>query len=164
MEDNQAALKWCYNPINHGKQKHIPVAYHFVREQVSQFGSLNVVGVETQYQLADLFTKIMPAPRMRFLVDSIRGLHPTPPIRPTPNWLESATETVSESVGDVMFNLKQHIQSSASEPDDKQFFMKHFEEPDPLQLQSQAGVRPSENSHLVQSLMGKQDQACSNPL
>ena len=78
--------------------------------------------------------------------------------------LASIPPTYIRSLPDVMFNLKQHIQSSASEPDDKQFFMKHFEEPDPLQLQSQAGVRPSENSHLVQSLMGKQDKACPNPL
>ena len=76
----------------------------------------------------------------------------------------SESETVSESVGDVMFNLEEHIQSSASEPEDKQFFMSHIEEPDPLQLQSQAGVRPSDNLHLVQSLMGNKDPARQHSL
>ena len=78
--------------------------------------------------------------------------------------LASIPPTYIRSLPDVMFNLKQHIQSSASEPEDKQFFMRHFEEPDPLQLQSQAGVRPSDNLHLVQSLMGNKNPARQHSL
>ena len=47
FEDNSAAQKWCYNPLNHAKQKHIDIAYHFVREQCTQFLNLNVVPIGT---------------------------------------------------------------------------------------------------------------------
>jgi hypothetical protein len=68
MEDNTAASKWCYNPVNHAKQKHIDIAYHFVREQIAEFGTLTIVAVPTVEQIADLATKALPAPRFEYLV------------------------------------------------------------------------------------------------
>jgi hypothetical protein len=71
MEDNTAANKWCYNPVNHAKQKHIDIAYHFVREQIEQFGTLTIVPVPTVDQIADLATKALPAPRFEYLVRKV---------------------------------------------------------------------------------------------
>ena len=141
-EDNAAALKWCYNPINHGKQKHIPVAYHFIREQVAQFGHLNIVPISTEFQLADLFTKVLPAPRFRFLVNSIRGLNPTPLVPRTVS--ETLKDMVSEKANEIL-SLKERIAQAPEEPTHK-FFDDHFQEPDPVQLQSCAGLRPKTSS------------------
>ena len=54
--DNMSALNISKNLVMHFKTKHIPIKYHFLREQVSQ----NVVKLEyvdTKEQIADIFTK-----------------------------------------------------------------------------------------------------------
>ena len=135
LEDNTAALKWCYNPINHGKQKHIPVAYHFVREQVTEFNNINVVAVSTEFQLADLYTKCLPAPRFKFLVDSIRGLNPAPQVRRTPSAFDTAKDTIRDAVESVI-SLKDRLKSMPQR-DPQPFFDQHFQEPDPQKLQAQ---------------------------
>ena len=136
MEDNTAALKWCYNPINHGKQKHIPVAYHFIREQVVQFNNINVVPIPTETQLADLYTKCLPSPRFKFLVDTIRGLHPTPVARPT----NAMVDTVKGALGETLLSLKERMLQLDPATQAQPFFNEHFEEPDPVLLQQRAGL------------------------
>ena len=34
--DNTSAINMYKNPIMHSKEKHIPIKYHYLREQVSQ--------------------------------------------------------------------------------------------------------------------------------
>ena len=138
MEDNTAALKWCYNPMHHSKQKHIPVAYHFVREQVAQFDNINVVAVKTDLQLADLFTKCLPVPRMRFLVDSIRGLNPALPATSKMQGLKEMMRKGSEKMQEVLpdFDLKKQLLAEQSEKSlahvsADTFNEEHFKEKDP---------------------------------
>ena len=135
-EDNAAALKWCYNPINHGKQKHIPVAYHFIREQVAQFGHLNIVPISTDFQLADLFTKVLPAPRYKFLVDSILGKNPTPL---APRTISGKVKDMVSEATDELMSLKDRLAQQPEQPKES-FFDDHFQEPDPVVLQQQAGL------------------------
>ena len=71
-EKTGAAFGRAHNPVNHNKQKHIDIAFHFVRELVES-KTINVVPVSTELELADLFTKTLPAPRFEFLVDMLRG-------------------------------------------------------------------------------------------
>ena len=61
-EDNEACRKWCENPINHAKQKHIDVAFHFVREQQTEFKNLKVCWIDGTENPADLGTKPLAAP------------------------------------------------------------------------------------------------------
>ena len=61
-EDNEACKKWCENPEHHAKQKHIDVAYHFVREQQTEFKTLRVEKIDGTENPADLGTKPLPAP------------------------------------------------------------------------------------------------------
>jgi hypothetical protein len=54
--DNTSAISVSKNPILHSKTKHIPIKYHFLREQVT-----NII-VQLNYipcieQIADIFTK-----------------------------------------------------------------------------------------------------------
>ena len=55
-EDNQQKIIWCLNPAHHGRNKHLDVKLHYVREQVKK-GALNVKYISTEDQLADLMTK-----------------------------------------------------------------------------------------------------------
>ena len=59
-EDNNGCISIANNPTNHRKTKHIDVKYHFSREQIEK----NVIKLEyvpTGVQLADVFTKFLPA-------------------------------------------------------------------------------------------------------
>ena len=54
--DNTSAINLTKNPIQHSKTKHIEIRHHFVRDHV-QKGDCEIQFVETENQLADLFTK-----------------------------------------------------------------------------------------------------------
>ncbi|XP_019171113.1 PREDICTED: uncharacterized protein LOC109166680 [Ipomoea nil] len=58
--DNLGATYLCANPVFHARTKHVEVDYHFVRDKVS-VGELQVHFVSTKDQLADIFTKPLPA-------------------------------------------------------------------------------------------------------
>ncbi|XP_019173884.1 PREDICTED: uncharacterized protein LOC109169456 [Ipomoea nil] len=60
--DNLGATYLCANPVFHARTKHVEVDYHFVRDKVSS-GEFQVHFVSTKDQLADIFTKPLPAAR-----------------------------------------------------------------------------------------------------
>jgi len=60
--DNQGAVRLAYNPEFHQKTKHIPLRYHYTCDQVSS-GKIEVKYVQTDEQLADIFTKAFPGPK-----------------------------------------------------------------------------------------------------
>jgi hypothetical protein len=59
FSDNQGACAISHNPEFHARTKHIDIAFHFLRDLV-QSGQLDVVYVNTNFNLADLFTKGLP--------------------------------------------------------------------------------------------------------
>jgi hypothetical protein len=61
--DNTSAISISKNPVMHSKTKHIPIKYHFLRDQVTQ-KVVKIVYVDTKEQIADIFTK--PFPRSTF--------------------------------------------------------------------------------------------------
>ena len=54
--DNKSAISISKNPVLHSKTKHIPIKYHFLREQVAQ-KVVKLEYVPTKEQTADIFTK-----------------------------------------------------------------------------------------------------------
>ena len=59
FSDNQAAVSIFHHPEFHARTKHIDISYHFLRDLIKS-GTLNVVYVNTQNNLADIFTKGLP--------------------------------------------------------------------------------------------------------
>jgi hypothetical protein len=57
--DNTSAISISKNPVMHSKTKHIPIKYHFLREQVAE-KNIRVEYVGTKEQVADIFTKPLP--------------------------------------------------------------------------------------------------------
>ncbi|GKF30521.1 hypothetical protein Tco_0100319, partial [Tanacetum coccineum] len=68
--DNKSAIALCYNNVQHSKAKHINVRYHFIKEQVEN-GIVELYFVQTEYQLADIFTKPLPRERFNFLIKKL---------------------------------------------------------------------------------------------
>ena len=57
--DNTSAINMSKNPIMHSKKRHIPIKYHYLREQVSQ-KDVKLEYIDTKEQIADIFTKPLP--------------------------------------------------------------------------------------------------------
>nr|GFC99049.1 retrovirus-related Pol polyprotein from transposon TNT 1-94 [Tanacetum cinerariifolium] len=65
--DSKAAIAISCNPVQHSCTKHIDVLYHFIKKKVEK-GIVELFFVETEYQLANLFTKALPVERFQYLV------------------------------------------------------------------------------------------------
>ncbi|GJU63083.1 retrovirus-related pol polyprotein from transposon TNT 1-94 [Tanacetum coccineum] len=70
--DNKSAIALCYNNIQHSRSKHIDIRFHFIKEQVEN-GVVDLYFVNTEYQLADIFTKALCRERIEFLINK-RGM------------------------------------------------------------------------------------------
>nr|GEV64306.1 hypothetical protein [Tanacetum cinerariifolium] len=75
--DSKSAIAISCNPVQHSRIKHIVVRYHFIKEHVEK-GTIELYFVKTDYQLAELFTKALPADRFNYLVRHLgmRSLSP----------------------------------------------------------------------------------------
>nr|GEX27665.1 retrovirus-related Pol polyprotein from transposon TNT 1-94 [Tanacetum cinerariifolium] len=65
--DSKSAIAISCNPVQHSRTKHIVVRCHFIKEHVEK-GMIELYFAKTDYQLADLFTKALPADRFNYLV------------------------------------------------------------------------------------------------
>nr|GFA35512.1 retrovirus-related Pol polyprotein from transposon TNT 1-94 [Tanacetum cinerariifolium] len=65
--DNKSAIALCCNNV---RSKHIDIRYHFIKEQVEN-GVIELYFVNTEYQLADLFTKALGRDRIEFLTNKL---------------------------------------------------------------------------------------------
>nr|GFA35350.1 retrotransposon protein, putative, unclassified [Tanacetum cinerariifolium] len=68
--DNKSVIALCCNNVQHSRSKHIDVRYHFIKEQVEN-GVIELYFVNTEYQLADLFTKSLGIDRIKFLINKL---------------------------------------------------------------------------------------------
>nr|GEX37434.1 ribonuclease H [Tanacetum cinerariifolium] len=71
------AIAISCNPVQHSRTKYIVVRYHFIKEHVEK-GTIELYFVKTDHQLADIFTKALPADRFNNLVRclGLRSLSP----------------------------------------------------------------------------------------
>jgi hypothetical protein len=54
--DNESAIRMADNPVEHSRIKHIDIRHHFLRDH-QQKGDIEVYHINTENQLADIFTK-----------------------------------------------------------------------------------------------------------
>ncbi|GJQ97837.1 retrovirus-related pol polyprotein from transposon TNT 1-94 [Tanacetum coccineum] len=67
--DNKSVIALCCNNVQHLRAKHIDVRYHFIKEQVEN-GIMELYFVWTEYQLADIFTKLLHK-NISFLIEKL---------------------------------------------------------------------------------------------
>ena len=70
FRDNTSAISISKNPVMHSKTKHIPIKFHFLREQVLS-NTIKLEYVRTKNQIADIFTKPLPKMQIESLRDQL---------------------------------------------------------------------------------------------
>ncbi|GKB07641.1 hypothetical protein Tco_0835925 [Tanacetum coccineum] len=68
--DNKSAIALCCNNVQHSRSKHIDIKYHYIKEHVEN-GVIEFYFVNTEYQLADIFTKALTLETLKQLVDEV---------------------------------------------------------------------------------------------
>eukprot|EP00253_Pinus_taeda_P006535 PITA_06535 len=64
--DNTSAISISNNPVMHSKTKHIPIKYHFLREQVLE-QKVKLEYVPSKEQVVDILTKPLPRETFEYL-------------------------------------------------------------------------------------------------
>ncbi|GJZ40890.1 hypothetical protein Tco_0587776 [Tanacetum coccineum] len=65
--DNTSAIAISNNPVLHSRTKHIDIRYHFIKDHILK-GDIELHFIPTQYQLADIFTKLLVEPTFEILI------------------------------------------------------------------------------------------------
>ncbi|GJR79848.1 retrotransposon protein, putative, ty1-copia subclass [Tanacetum coccineum] len=68
--DNKSAIALCCNNVQHSRSKHIDIRFHFIKEHVEN-GVIELYFVNTEYQLADIFTKPLAREIIEFLINKL---------------------------------------------------------------------------------------------
>ncbi|GJS66617.1 hypothetical protein Tco_0681181 [Tanacetum coccineum] len=68
--DNKSAIALSCNNVQHSRSKHIDIRFHFIKEHVEN-GVIELYFVNTEYQLANIFTKALVRERIEFLINKL---------------------------------------------------------------------------------------------
>jgi hypothetical protein len=75
MCDSSSAICLAQNIVFHGRDKYIKVRYHFLRDHVEK-GDIVMKYIDTERQLADIFTKPLDATHFASLLGKLGVCHP----------------------------------------------------------------------------------------
>ncbi|GJT75306.1 retrotransposon protein, putative, unclassified [Tanacetum coccineum] len=87
--DNKSVIALSCNNVQHSRSKHIDIRFHFIKEHVEN-GVIELYFVNTEYQLADIFTKPLCRERIEFLINKL-GMRSF-----TPETLKQLADEVAE--------------------------------------------------------------------
>jgi hypothetical protein len=75
MCDSSSAICLAHNPVFHERAKHIKVRHHFLRDLVEK-GEIEMKFIDTERQLADIFSKPLDSCRFASLWGELGVCHP----------------------------------------------------------------------------------------
>jgi hypothetical protein len=75
MCDSSSAICLAQNPVFHGREKHIKVRHHFLRDHVEK-GDIEIKYIDIERQVADTLTKPLDATRFASLRGDLGVCHP----------------------------------------------------------------------------------------
>jgi hypothetical protein len=75
IRDSSSAICLAHNPVFHEGAKHIKVRHHFLRDYVEKV-EIEMKFIDTERQLADIFTKPLDSSRFASLRGELGVFHP----------------------------------------------------------------------------------------
>ena len=66
LVDNKSGIQLTKNPVHHGRSKHINTRFYFLRDYV-KLKTVELEYCHTTKQIANIFTKLLPADAFRRL-------------------------------------------------------------------------------------------------
>jgi hypothetical protein len=75
MCDNTSAISVSKNPVFHMRIRHLKRRHHFLRDHIER-GDIKMRYIDTERQLADIFTKLLDSSRFASLQKKIGVCHP----------------------------------------------------------------------------------------
>ncbi|KAJ9542492.1 hypothetical protein OSB04_028998 [Centaurea solstitialis] len=97
--DSKSAIAITCNTVQHTRTKHIDIRYHFIKDHVER-GTIELYFVNTEYQLADLFTKPLDEKLFNFLISKlVKGERSLP--MPVPRGNIVCLRLIRRGTGDV---------------------------------------------------------------
>ncbi|GJZ89702.1 hypothetical protein Tco_0661484 [Tanacetum coccineum] len=111
--DNKSAIALCCNNVQHSRSKHIDIRFHFIKEQVEN-GVVELYFVNTEYQLADIFTKALCRERIEFLINKVGMQSFTPETlkqlaNEAEEYIMSITKEQQQALDDALVSLEQRL-------------------------------------------------------
>ena len=71
--DNESAIKFAHNHVQHSRTKHIAIRHHFIHDHVAR-EDIVINHVKTRDNLSDIFTKPLDEKRFRVLQSDLNIL------------------------------------------------------------------------------------------
>jgi hypothetical protein len=75
MCDSSSSICLSHNPVLHRRAKHIKVRHHFLRNHVEK-GEIEIKFIDTERQLADIFSKPLDSSHFTSLRGELDVCHP----------------------------------------------------------------------------------------
>ncbi|GKD02318.1 hypothetical protein Tco_1177292, partial [Tanacetum coccineum] len=72
--NNRSTIAISNNPVLHSRTKHIDIRYHFIRDHIIK-GDIELHFILTQYQLVDIFIKLLDEPTFKRLIVELSMLN-----------------------------------------------------------------------------------------
>ena len=102
--DNSAAIDLSYNPEHHTRTKHIDRKHYYIRECVEE-GRIRVPYVATADNMADFFTKPLPAKTFFRMRDIIMNIDPSAS--------HAAVSAMGDDLTEKLFDAKDKFEAVA---------------------------------------------------
>jgi hypothetical protein len=75
LYDSSSAICLAHNPVFHGRDEHIKLRHHFLRDHVEK-GETEMKFIDTEWQLTDIFTKPLNSSCFTSLRGELGVCHP----------------------------------------------------------------------------------------
>ncbi|GJS03106.1 hypothetical protein Tco_0319614 [Tanacetum coccineum] len=98
--DDKSAIALSCNNVQHSRSKHIDIRFHFIKEHVEN-GVTELYFVNTEYQLADIFTKALARERIEFLINKL-GMR---------SFTSETLKQLADEVDEIMSIIKEQQQA-----------------------------------------------------
>ncbi|GKD01023.1 hypothetical protein Tco_1171297 [Tanacetum coccineum] len=112
--DNKSAIALSCNNVQHSRSKHIDIRFHFIKEHIEN-GVIELYFVNTEYQLADIFTKALARERIEFLINKLGMRSFTPETlkqladQVDKLWIISMTKEQQQALDDALVPREQRL-------------------------------------------------------